>query len=151
MIDVDVSNPDLFVAYELKILPPGKHLFEVGNNVEVVPCASPSENSKFVVEAICQDEDENKGTKVFDNFVLIKNPTTDGHQKAIKINQGRLCQLAVACGVRTKEDIMGGKGVSLEELKGCTFEAITKIVSYIDKQGQSKQKAEIVKYLFEVS
>ena len=148
MIEVDVTNPDLFVPYEYKVLPPGKHLFEVGEDVVVGPCAAPSKNEKFTVVAVCQDEDENKGTKVFDNFVLIKNPTTEGQRTAIKINQSRLCQLVVACGILTQEDIMGGAQIDLTALRGCTFDAVTKVGSY-KKDNETIPKAEIVKYLFQ--
>ena len=156
LITIDVSSPeDLFKAPEFKLLPKGKHLFEVANEL-VVEKAKSSDNQVIQVEAVCQDEDENKGTHVWDCFVIITNPTSDKQRKAKSINQARLCQFAVACGVRTKEQIENGEGIPLDEFKGVQFEAITKIISQkdpndLDSEGNpiEKQRAKISRYLFE--
>jgi len=149
LVEIDTSNEDLFKPYEFKVLPKGKHRFEVANDLVVEPAKS-SDNNVIKVELRCQDEDENKGSVVFDTFVLIENPQTEKHRKSRQINQGRLAQFAVACGVRTKEEIESGKGIPLDEFKGKICDAITRIVPYKDPNtGEAKQSAKIARYLFE--
>ncbi len=149
ILEIDTGNPDLFKPFEFKTLPKGKHLFEVANDLIVEP-ASKSDNNVVKVELVCQDEDDNKGTRVFDTFTIITDTSTDKGRKAQAINQGRLSQFAVACGVKTQAEIREGSGIPLEEFKGKCCEAITKVVPYTDPATQeSKTKGQIVKYLFE--
>lgn len=149
-VEVDLGNPDLFKPYEFKVLPAGKHLLEVANELVVAAAAPPSENNVVKVELRCQDEDENKGTVVFENFTLISNPQSEKEITSQKINQGRLAQFTVACGVKTQAEIEAGSGIPLEEFKGKRCEAIIKIESYKDQKTQEdRQRAKVVRYLFE--
>ena len=149
LVEIDTGNPDLFKTFEFKVLMPGKHLFEVANDLIVEPAQS-SENSVIKVEARCQDEDDGKGAVVWDNFTIIKDAKTEKEIKSKEINQGRLSQFAVACGVRTQQEIRDGKGIPLEGFKGKMFDAITKIEPYKDKNTQEdKTRTKIVRFLFE--
>ncbi len=154
-VEIDLGNPDLFKPPEFKTIPKGKHLFEVVNELTVTK-AKTSDNNVIKVELVCQDEDESKGLRVWDNFTLINNPQTDKQVKGKEINQARLCQFAVACGVLTQQQIEDGAGIPLETFKGSQCEAITKIETYkdpndLDDDGNLKEKkrARIVRYLFE--
>ena len=149
-IEVDLGNPDLFKPFKFKAMPKGKHLFEVENDLEVTPSGNPeSENLVIKCVFVCQDEDENKGSKIWENFVLIVNPVTDGQIKAKKIHQANLCQFAVACGVLTQDEIESGAGIPLEEFKGKRFDAITKVENSKDEAGNDRQNTKIARYLFE--
>ena len=148
-VQIDSSNPDLFKEYKPKLLPNGKHLFEVGTSLAVVPCKEPSENSMITLEAKCQDEDEFKGETVWERFVFIKNIQTSGQQKSKEITEGRLAQFAVACGVMTEAQIRAGENIPLDEFLGRKFEAITKIVPGKDQSGHACQQNSIARFLFE--
>lgn len=149
LVEVDTGNPDLFKPYEFKVLPAGKHLLEVANDLVVAAAAPPSPNSVVKVELRCQDEDENKGTVVWENFTIIAAPQSEKERTSQKINQGRLAQFAVACGVKTQAEIEGGSGIPLEPFKGARCDAITRVESYKDPNTQeSKTRAKVGRYLF---
>ncbi len=151
VLKIDVSNPDLFKTFDFKVMTPGKHLLEVANDLEIVSCKPPSENSIIKVELVCQDEDDNKGARAWENLVIINNPTTEKQVKAVKIQQSKLCQFAVACGVITKDEIEAGGNIELGLFKGTRCEAITRVETSTDASGKStgKQNTRIVRYLFE--
>jgi hypothetical protein len=156
-VEVDLGNPNLYKPMEFKTLPKGKHTFEVANDLVVEPAAS-SGNNVIKVELVCQDEGEEKGSRCWDNFTLVTDASTEKGRKAKEINQARLVQFALACGVRTKEQIAAAEGIPLEEFKGTQCEAITKVESYkdpndLDNDGNPKIKTrpKIVRYLFEVA
>lgn len=155
LVEVDVGNPDLFKAYEARILPKGPHLFEVANDLIVEPAKS-SDNNIINVELRCQDEDENKSTPVWDIFTLVTNAQGEKAIKSKAINEARLAQFAVACGVRTQAQIEAGEGIPLHEFKGCRCNAITKVEikpdpTTLDEEGQpvQRKRARIVRYVFE--
>jgi len=106
--------------------------------------------------------DEGKGTISLDwsghnhHGTLINDPQTEKQVKSKNINQARLSQFAVACGVMTQEEIEAGSGIQLEDFKGSRCNAITKVESYsdvndLDDDGNptKKQRAKVVRYLFE--
>ncbi len=153
LVEIDTgSGDDLFAPPTFQQLTPGKHLFEVANDlvVEEVKKAE-SDNNVINLEAVCQDEDENKGRKVWDRVLIISDNTTEKGQIAQKINQAKLCQFTVACGVLTQDQIKSGSKIPLDEFKGKRFEAITKQGTYKDTSGAEKTKSEIVRYLFDTT
>ncbi len=150
IVEIDTGNPELFKVVDFSPPPSGKHTLEVVNDLAVEPVKKAgSQNNKISVDLVVVDEGEGKGRHVWDNFVLITNPQTEKEQKARSINQARLCQFAVACGVKTQEDIEAGEGIPLEEFQGLTCEAITKIETSTDPNTQeTRKKAAISRYLF---
>ena len=149
-LKVDITNPDLFKEYKVKVLTPGLHTFEVGNDVVVTKCKEPSVNSMINLEAICQDEDEFKGSKVFDRILILANPQTDGQLKSKAINEARLVQLMMSCGIMTQEEVEAGADIELELLKGCTFQATTTVgTSKNQTTGVEKPITVIENYKFE--
>ena len=156
LINITVDEPeDLFKAPEYKVLPAGVHLFCVGNSLAVEVVES-SGNDIIKLQARCQDEDENKGTVVFHNFVFIKNPTTDGQRKSIQINNAQLAQFAVACGVSTVDQVKAGEDFDLDDFgEESFFKAETVVKSEetreLNDDGTKKKapKASIKKFLFE--
>jgi len=152
LVNVDTSNKDLLKPYEPKLLPNGKHLFEVANDLVVSQAKPPSPNQIIKVELRCQDEDDNKGAVVFDNIVLIADDSTTSGKKAKEINEGRIAQFALACGVLTEEQIKAGEGLPLEQFVGRRGEAITKVESSKDANTQQiRQNSKISRYLFEIA
>ena len=150
-VKIDTTNEDLFKPYAPPILKNGKHLFEVANDLCVQPTDSPdSSNLVIKVELRCQDEDDDKGKPVYDNIVIIADATTEKGQKAKEINEARLAQFTVACGVLTQEQIKAGEDIPLERFKGQRCDAITKIeTSTNPNTGQQQQASKISRYLFE--
>lgn len=159
LISITSSNPeDLFKPFEFPVLPPGKHLFVVANELEIKPASDPESTNQVVgLEARCQDEDGNKGMVVFDNFVFFTDPQTEKEQKGQAIHQARLAQFIVACGVKTPEEIKAGAEFDLAECKDKVFYAISKtsmekvFPPELDALGQPKKalKASIKQYLYE--
>ncbi len=148
-VQIDSSNPDLLKPYEPKLLQNGKHLFEVGTALAITPCKPPSENSMITLEARCQDEDECKGTIVYERFVFIANIQTAGQQKSKEITEGRLAQFTIACGVLDEAQIKAGEAIPLDDFLSRKFEAITKVVSGKDQAGNAQQQNSIARFLFE--
>jgi len=149
LVEIDTSNPDLFKPMEFKVPPKGKYLLEVGNDL-VVEQSKSSDNHIVKAELRVQDDGEFKGSVIYDNFVIIADTSTEKGRTSKRINEARLCQFAVACGVRTQEEINEGKGIPLDEFKGKVCEAITKVVNYKDPNtDETRTKAAIVRYLFE--
>lgn len=149
-LSVDTSNEDLFKPYEPKLLPNGKHTFEVANNLAVTKAKPPSENSIIKIEARCVDNDDNKGAVVFENIVIIADASTEKGMKSKKINEGRLAQFTVACGVLTEEQIKAGESIPLDQFAEKQFEAISKQRSSTDPNtGQTRLQNGISRYLFE--
>ncbi len=148
-LKVDTSNPELFVEYKVKILTPGLHTFEVANELKVEKCKEPSVNQMINVEAVCQDEGEFKGSKVFDRILILTNPQTDGQHKSKAINEARLAQFTIACGVLTQDEIAAGEDIELENFRGCTFQATTEVGSYTTSSGTKKPCTVLENYKFQ--
>jgi len=150
-VEIDVGNEDLFTPYQPPILANGKHLFEVANDLCLEPSKSAgSSNLVIKVELRCQDEGEDKGKPVYDHFVIISDATSEKSQKAKRINEGRLAQFSVACGVQTQEQIKAGEPIPLDQFAGRRCEAITKMESSTDPATQRvQQSSKISRYLFE--
>lgn len=140
IVKVDGANPANFKPKEFKVIPKGKYLFEVTNDLVVTP-AKTSGNMIVKVEMKCIDDvDDGKyrGTTVFDNIVLTAKA------------EWKLVSLALACDSQKEADIKEN-GVDLALIKGRAFEA------EIDVQPPStgpdgtkyREKNGIVRYLFE--
>jgi hypothetical protein len=154
-IKVDTSNPDLFKPPEFPILPAGIHTFAVS---ELSDFESAKEGMNLVckLEATCQDEEpaENKGVKVFENFVLITEPSTSKQVTAKKLNEQRMAQFCLACGVTTKDQIEATGELPIKACSGQFFKAQTgtRLDKYHKEQtGETRQQSYIKKYLFEDS
>ncbi len=143
-LKVDTSNPDLFVEHKVKVLTPGLHTFEVANEVKVEKCKEPSINSMINIEVVCQDEDEFKGCKVYDRILILANPQTDGQLKSKAINEARLVQLMMACGIMTQDEVEAGADIELELLKGNTFEATTTIGESVNQTTRVKKPVTVI-------
>ena len=148
-IKVDTSNPDLFKPPEFPVLSPGIHMFAVAEMSDWEDSKSNPNNKTKSLQFKCQDEDENKGTTVFERFVLIDpNDTSEKAAKGRKINQQNMTTFCLACGVTTKDEIIATGELPLEKCVGAFFKAETK-VSTSTYQGQTRTQAEIKKYLYE--
>jgi hypothetical protein len=103
----------------------------------------------------CQDEDANKGIAVFENFVFIKDPQTDGQKTSLQINQSNFAQFTVACGVATQAQVAAGEDFDLDDFERKVFEAISVVKmedsQELDDNGKpiKTRRAKIKKYLFE--
>ena len=155
---------DLFKQPEYPVLPAGKHLFVVAKPIKMEKSSSaaqmevPEEDRNNIVKAEfrCQDEDANKGMVVFENFVFINNPQTDGQKKSLEINNARFAQFTVSCGVATVEQIKAEEQFDLDDFETKIFSAVS-IVKLEDSQEIDpstdkpikKQKASIKQFLFE--
>ena len=107
IVKIDASNTSNFKAKTL--IPKGRYVFEVANDL-VVAKSKNSSNNKVDVELRCQDEGPAKGSVIFDTLVL--SPKTEW----------KMCHLVLACGTQTEAD-MKANGVDLALLKGCKLEA----------------------------
>lgn len=157
LINITVDDPEeLFKPPEYKVLPAGVHLFCVGNGPLVLETVESSGNKIIKLQARCQDEDENKGTVVFHNFVFITKPVTAGQHKSIEINNAQLAQFTAACGVATIEEIKAGADFDLDDFTDESFfqaETVTKMeeTNEVEADGVTKKKAlkaSIKKFLF---
>ena len=149
IVTVDTSNPeDLLKPPEFVPLSEGKHLLEVANDLKT-ESAKEGPNLVVKVELRCQDEGEDKGRVVFDNFVIMQVVETDKQRKAKEIHEKRLTQFAIACGVKTESDFRNGNGdIPLDDFKGKVCQAMTGIETS-KWQGRTRQNAYIKRYLFE--
>lgn len=160
LISIQSECPeDLFKPPEYPVLPAGQHVFVVANELEVTAVSDPGSTNQIIkLEARCQDDDENKGIVVFDNFVLINNPTTSKQELGKKINDARLAQFAAACAVATQEEIAQGAEFDLSDFKEKFFAAVSAVqlvdvypVELDSSTGKPKKRAQAVikQYLFE--
>jgi len=158
LVKITTENPeDLFKSPEFPVLPAGRHLFVVANELEVSQSSGDDPKDMIKLEARCQDEDENKGVPVFDNFLVIASPRNDKEETAKKIHDAKLAQFVVACGVKTREELSQGMEFDLAELNGKFFQAISKVSlvnvypEELDEHGKPKKvaRASIKQYLFE--
>ena len=158
LIKITPENPeDLFKPVEFPVLPAGKHFFLVANELEITQTSGDDPKNMVKLEARCQDDNENKGMVVFDNFLLIESPTTDKEATAKKIHDAKLAQFVCACGVMTQEDLKAGKEFDLADCNGKFFTAESKVSlepiypPELDEAGKPKkaQRASIKKYLFD--
>lgn len=156
LIKITADDPEeLFKAPEFPVLPAGKHLFLVANQMELKD--SKDGIPMLPIEARCQDEDDNKGMVVFDNFMLYTSITanTDKLIMAKKINDAALAQFVCACGVKTEAQIKAGEEFDIDDINGKYFNAITVVrgeniyPEELDDYGKPKKapRASIKKYL----
>ena len=159
LISIQSDTPDdLDKTFEYPVLPGGKHVFVVANDLELTPVMSDPDSTNMVIklEARCQDEDENKGIAVFDNFVIVTNPVTDKQHKTKTIHDAKLAQFVAACGVLTMEQLKNNEPFDLADFKDKVFNAESKVAMEkvyppeLDATGQPKKarKASIKQYLY---
>jgi hypothetical protein len=159
LIDITPASgnaEDLLKPPEYPVLPGGKHLFVIAEPFVLEPSNSNPENNIIKAVYRCQDEDENKGMAVFENFVFIGNPQKEGQFKSIEINKARLAQLAIAAGVSTEADIRAGKQFDLDDFHEKVFSAISTVKNEDTQEINTETgkpikapKASIKKYLYE--
>jgi len=149
---------ELFDPFEYPVLPPGKHLFVVANDLETKPASDPASTNLVIgVEARCQDEDGNKGMVVFDNIVIVTDDSTSKAKKTKEIHDKKPAQFVAACGVLTPEEIKNGVEFDLGDFKDKAFQNKSKTAMEdvfppeIDAAGNKKKalKASIKQYLFD--
>ena len=136
VVKVDSMNEGNFQSR--KLLNPGTYTFEVAND-PVVAKAKSSENNVVSVELRCQDDGEFKGQPVYDTITLTPKA------------EFKLCHLALAAGMQTKEDIKND-GVDLSLLKGSTLSADITIEpggTNPQTQQQYRDKNRIERYIFD--
>ena len=149
IVTIDSNDEDLFKEYKPPILANGKHLFEVAKPLSIEPCGDKG-NSRISIELRCQDEGEDKGKPVFENIIIIADSSTERGLKAKRINEARLAQFTVACGVLTQEQIRAGEDIPLEAFVGTRCYGITKVENSTDPNtGKTKQSSKISRYIFE--
>ena len=147
-INIDVSNADeLFEAPVFPTITPGVHSFAVAKVGDVTDC-SESENKMISCEFRCVDEDENKGLPLFERFIIMVNPVTDGQVTARKINQRSMTQFCLACGVTTKETIRETGELPIKACEDTFFKAQTGVKANKYK-GETTMQSAIKKYLFD--
>jgi hypothetical protein len=144
-IKVDVSNPDLFKPPEFKVLPPGIHLFAVSELTGPAP-AKEGPNLVIKCDFRCQDEDDNKGLAVFENLVIVTETPNAKAVTARDLNQRRMVQLCLACGVTTQQQIEETGELPIMQCAGQFFKAQTGVRTK-KYQGEDQTKAYIKKYL----
>lgn len=156
LIKITADDPEeLFKAPEFPVLPAGKHLFLVANQMEIVETSGDVPKDMIKIEARCQDEDDNKGMVVFDNILIIASATTDKEIMAKKIHDAKLAQFVCACGVKTEAQIKAGEEFDIDDLNGKYFNAVTVVrgenvyPEELDESGKPKKapRASIKKYL----
>lgn len=162
LINITAENPeDLFKDPEFPVLPPGDHLFQVANQMEIVQTKGdeskgilPKDMLKIVGR--CQDEVEGcKGVQIFDNILIIKDATSDKEITSKKIHEAKLAQFVAACGVKTPEQIKAGESFDIEDCNGAFFNATSVVKNEdiwpqeLDELGKPKRapKASIKRYL----
>jgi len=156
LIKITAEDPEeLFKAPEFPVLPAGKHLFLVANQMEITQTNTDPPKDQIRLEARCQDDDESKGMVVFDGFLLYKDAITDKEITSKKINDAALAQFVCACGVLTVDQMKAGEEFDIEDLNGKFFnaESVVRLENVypeeLDENGKPKKapKASIKKYL----
>lgn len=159
LININSSTPDDLFKTEFPVLPAGKHLFEIVN--DVAPEAPSNENASYdsmlKFEFRCQDDDDNKGMPVFENILIVNTPVDSKAETTKRIHDSRLAQLIAACGILTMDQIKNGEQFDTASFKGARFEATSKVVQEnvypeeLDENGRPKKapRARISKFLFE--
>lgn len=151
ILSVDTANPDLFKSPSYKVIPSGRYTFEVANDLTVEDCKN-SENRIMKIELRCLDDGDAKGAVVFDNIVFMTDTSSEKAQKAMKINQARLCQFAVGCGIATQEEIEATGNIDTGTAKGRVCECLIGIRnSKNPNTGEDQQQNVVKQYLFEPS
>lgn len=158
LVHITSKTPDdLFKAPEFPVIAAGKHLFAVANELEISQSRGEDPKNMIKLEARCQDEDENKGIPVFDNFLLIRTPRNDKEETAKRLQDAKLAQFVAACGVKTRSEIEAGADFDLNDFYQRNFmaEIVVKLEPVypeeLDERGKVKKvaRASIKKYLFE--
>lgn len=154
LIKITADDPEeLFKAPEYPVLPAGKHLFLVANQMEIIDSSGGIPMIKL--EARCQDEGEGKGMVIFENFMLYASAATDKEITAKKINDAALAQFVCACELLTVDQMKAGVEFDIDELNGRYFnaESVVRLApvypAEIDDAGKpiKAPKANIKKYL----
>lgn len=159
LISISTDDPaSLSEKASFPLITPGKHLFVVANKPAIEPVKDEaSTNQILTIDAVCQDEDENKGRHVFDRILVVTDASTEKQQTSKRINDARLAQMVASTGLRTMDQIKAGEGFDVAELEGKHFQAITGnpleeiYPPELDDQGNKKKepRSRIKQYLFE--
>jgi hypothetical protein len=154
LLSVSLDDPnELFKPPEFPVLPPGRHGFALSEKLVITDSKTEGSSNKVVkISAKCTDDDENKGSMVWDNIVIVTDLSTDKAKKTHEISQKKLAQFTVACGIATKEEVQEqGYQVDLDRFEvGTEFEAMSNVkTSKNPTTGQEQQTAGIKRYLFE--
>lgn len=146
LLNITPLNPDdLDAPSEFPVLSSGKHLFVVAKPLEIRETSGNSPKNMFTLEARCQDDDENKGIPVFENFLIISHPISDKETISKKINDAKLAQFVASTGMKTMEQLKAGEQFDLNDLFEKNFQAETKIVmedaypEELDENGKNKK------------
>ena len=167
LIDITTDNPEeLLASPDFPVLPSGVHLFTVANKLTVEQTSTDPPKDMVRVELRCQDEDENKGMPIFDQFLFVSQALIDAEPDAVKqeklvktraINNRAWAQFLLACGVKTEEQVKAGDlSVELDDLFERTLQAKTKVTmenvypEELGDDGKPKKaaRARVAKYLF---
>ncbi len=147
-VNVDVSNPEIFKPSSFRLATPGQKVLEIANDLCLKPCKAPSENEMIEVELRILDDGPDKGIKVFDRIIIIKNATTEKQLKGQEINQQRLVHLTMAAAVKTKEELQADGSIPLEQFKGRAVKAYVGVGTYKNQAGETVKQNKISRYLF---
>ena len=150
-IKVDVGNEDLFKPPEFPTITPGIHAFAVASIGDWEPSKTDgSTNLVLQVDLRCQDDEveENNGLACFENFVLVTEVTDQKSATTKKMNEQRMAQFCLSCGVTTQQQILETGELPIKACEGQFLKAQTgiKINEY---QGEKTPKTYVKKYLFE--
>jgi hypothetical protein len=145
-IKVDVTNPDLFKPPEFRVLKPGLHTFVVAKIGKFEP-AQKGSNLVCKAEFRCQDDGDEKGLVVFENFVLIQDTSGEKAKTARRLNQQRMVQLCLACGVTTKDQVAATSEIPLLSCENQFFKAESNVQTK-KYMGEEQTRAKIRKYVF---
>jgi acetoin utilization deacetylase AcuC-like enzyme len=127
-ISLPTNLSDVSAENEFKIPAPGEYTFEV-KKAEI----KQSKAGNTMVNVGCQiiDDDEFEGSYVFETLVFT--------EKALF----KVKQFLLSCGLDADTS-----EIDTDEWIGCTFNAVVNTEEYEDRNGETKEKAVITKYIF---
>ena len=159
LINITTDDPEsLSEKTSFPLITPGKHLFVVGNKPVIEAVNDPDSTNQIVkIEGVCQDEDENKGWRVFDNFLIVTDASTDKQKTTKKIHDAKLAQFIASTGLKTMDEIKAGEGFDVSETEGKHFNALINnpleevYPPELDENGNKKKapRTRVKQYLFE--
>lgn len=159
LISITADDPEsLSEKRSFPLITPGKHLFVVANKPVIEPVSSEDSTNQIIkIDAVCQDEDENKGRHVFENIIIVTDLSTEKQKTTKAINDPRLAQFIAATGLKTMDEIKARAEFDVSETEGKFFQAVTAnpieeiFPPELDAQGNKKKepRSRIKQYLFE--
>lgn len=159
LIKIQTDDPEsLSKGPEFPLITPGKHLFVVANRPAVEATNDPEKTNQVIkVELRCQDEDENKGRAIFDNFLIVTDTSTEKQQTTKRIHDAKLAQFVASTGLKTMDQIKAGEEFDVAETEGKSLNAVTGnpleevYPKELDEHGKAikKPRSRVKQYLFE--